>query len=247
MRKESELRTRLEAVAADESGFTLIEMSIVLVIIGLLIGGVLKGQELIDSTRLKSVVTQWDAVKAATNGFQDRYNAMPGDYSQANTVISANGVAVGDGNGIIGTAQANGALFTANGIAGENLNFWAHLAAGHLVSGVTVGTTANTAQVAASGGIMPGRIANTFWTVIEGTDNADYGVWIRLQVGTGGTGTSDSLTPKQAAEIERKYDDSSGIAGSIHGSNVGGTACLTAGAYNALVSNKNCSLAFVLQ
>ncbi|MBF0168183.1 MAG: prepilin-type N-terminal cleavage/methylation domain-containing protein, partial [Alphaproteobacteria bacterium] len=204
--QERALRARLEGVKGEE-GFTLIEMSIVLVIIGLLIGGVLKGQELIDSTRLKSVVTQWDAVKAATNGFQDRYNAMPGDYGQANNVIRATGVANGGGDGIIGTAAADTELFGANGINVENLNFWAHLAAANLVSGVTVGTTADTAQAAANGGIMPGRIANTFWTVIEGTDSADYSVWARLQIGTGITASSDPLSPKQAAEIERKYDD----------------------------------------
>ncbi|MBF0168182.1 MAG: hypothetical protein HQL45_11185 [Alphaproteobacteria bacterium] len=56
------------------------------------------------------------------------------------------------------------------------------------------------------------------------------------------------MSPKQAAEIERKYDDQSGITGSIHGSNVGAAACLNAAnGYDALLTNKRCFLAFSLQ
>ena len=66
-----------------QSGFTLIEIAIVLVIIGLLLGGVLKGQELITSARVRNLISQQDGVKAAYFGFLDRFRALPGDYSQA--------------------------------------------------------------------------------------------------------------------------------------------------------------------
>ena len=56
-----------------QTGFTLIEIAIVLVIIGLLLGGVLKGQELITSARVRNIVSQQDGVKAAYFGFLDRY------------------------------------------------------------------------------------------------------------------------------------------------------------------------------
>ncbi|MGZ5736798.1 MAG: prepilin-type N-terminal cleavage/methylation domain-containing protein, partial [Burkholderiales bacterium] len=59
-------------------GFTLIEIAIVLVIIGLLLGGVLKGQELITAARVRNFIQEEDAVKAAYFGFLDRYRALPG-------------------------------------------------------------------------------------------------------------------------------------------------------------------------
>ncbi len=64
-------------------GFTLIEIAIVLVIIGLLLGGVLKGQELITGARVRNLISQQDGIKAAFFGFQDRYRALPGDYAAA--------------------------------------------------------------------------------------------------------------------------------------------------------------------
>src|SRR5688500_18384740 len=66
-----------------EQGFTLIEIAIVLVIIGLLLGGVLKGQELITGARVRNFIQQQDGIKAAYFGFLDRYRALPGDYSLA--------------------------------------------------------------------------------------------------------------------------------------------------------------------
>ncbi len=63
-------------------GFTLIEIAIVLVLIGLLLGGVLKGQELITSARVRNLISQQDGIKAAFFGFQDRYRALPGDYAR---------------------------------------------------------------------------------------------------------------------------------------------------------------------
>ena len=81
-------------------GFTLIEIAIVLVIIGLLLGGVLKGQELITSARVRNLISQQDGIKAAFFGFQDRFRALPGDYAAATTNIA--GVSDnGNGNGRI--------------------------------------------------------------------------------------------------------------------------------------------------
>jgi prepilin-type N-terminal cleavage/methylation domain-containing protein len=79
-----------------QSGFTLIEIAIVLVIIGLLLGGILKGQELITSARVRNIIAQLDGTKAAVFGFQDRYRALPGDFNKASTQITG---ASKDGNG----------------------------------------------------------------------------------------------------------------------------------------------------
>src|SRR6185369_11562322 len=68
-------------------GFTLIEIAIVLVIIGLLLGGVLKGQELINNARVKSFANDFRNIPVAIYAYQDRYRAIPGDDAQANTHV----------------------------------------------------------------------------------------------------------------------------------------------------------------
>src|SRR6476469_3210633 len=90
-----------------ETGFTLIEIAIVLVIIGLLLGGVLKGQELITGARVRNLIQQQDGVKAAYFGFLDRYRALPGDYAAATTNISGS-TQNGDGDGQIEASSAAG-------------------------------------------------------------------------------------------------------------------------------------------
>src|SRR6476659_9573614 len=82
-----------------QSGFTLIEIAIVLVIIGLLLGGVLKGQELITGARVRNLIQQQDGVKAAYFGFLDRFRALPGDYANATTTITGVVASSGCGNG----------------------------------------------------------------------------------------------------------------------------------------------------
>lgn len=87
-----------------QSGFTLVEIAIVLVIVGLLLGGILKGQELINSARVRNIADQNSAVQAAYYGFIDRYRQVPGDMRQADAAAAIGGTinTGGDGNGRIG-------------------------------------------------------------------------------------------------------------------------------------------------
>jgi prepilin-type N-terminal cleavage/methylation domain-containing protein len=64
-------------------GFTLVEIAIVLVIIGLLLGGILKGQEMITQAKIKNSVADFSGISAAYHGYQDRYRAIPGDDTNA--------------------------------------------------------------------------------------------------------------------------------------------------------------------
>ena len=66
-----------------QQGFTLVEIAIVLVIIGLLLGGILKGQELINSARVRNIADTNSGIQAAYFGFIDRYRAVPGDMTKA--------------------------------------------------------------------------------------------------------------------------------------------------------------------
>jgi prepilin-type N-terminal cleavage/methylation domain-containing protein len=79
------------------SGFTLVEIAIVLVVVGLLLGGILEGQELITQAKIKSIVSDFSGLSAAYYGYHDRYRAIPGDDPLAATRWA--GTASGDGDG----------------------------------------------------------------------------------------------------------------------------------------------------
>ena len=87
----------------NKSGFTLVELAIVLVIVGLLLGGILKGQELINSARVRNLADQSSSVQAAYYGFIDRFKKKPGDWG-VTAASQAMGVAVtlgGDDNSVV--------------------------------------------------------------------------------------------------------------------------------------------------
>lgn len=86
----------MRPITARQRGFTLVEIAIVLVIIGLLLGGVLKGQGLIDSARVKNIIQQSTSLTAAVNAYQDKFRALPGDDVQGTTHAPG---ATGNGNG----------------------------------------------------------------------------------------------------------------------------------------------------
>lgn len=88
---------------ASINGFALIEVAIVIIIISLILGGVLKGQELMRTARTHNVADQGSAVKVAITSFADRFRALPGDYNAASTHIpGVDAGQDGDGNGRVG-------------------------------------------------------------------------------------------------------------------------------------------------
>src|SRR5436305_15122096 len=87
-----------------QTGFTLVEIAIVLVIIGLLLGGILKGQELINSAKVKNLANDFRVIPTYIYGFQDKYKALPGDDKAVTTHVSGATLATTPGtagNGVI--------------------------------------------------------------------------------------------------------------------------------------------------
>lgn len=107
-----------------QRGFTLVEIAIVLVIIGLLLGGVLKGQGLIDSAKVKNIIQQSNSLSAAVNAYQDKFHALPGDDAQAKLHVPG---AAANGNG--------------DGQITEYLSAPQHLALGGFITGSFNGTS----------------------------------------------------------------------------------------------------------
>jgi len=118
-----------------QSGFTLIEIAIVLVIIGLLLGGVLKGQEMITNSKIKRVTNDYNGIAAAIYSYLDRYNAFPGDDPNAATRWAGATVS-GNGNGVI-----SGGCF--GGAGGESRQLWDHLRQSGLVAGTGINFPTN--------------------------------------------------------------------------------------------------------
>ncbi len=81
----------------NERGFTLVEIAIVMVIIGLLIGGILKGQAMVQNAKVKRVVKQADELRAAVMAFYDKYGVYPGDENEAAVPPGTDGEGDGDG------------------------------------------------------------------------------------------------------------------------------------------------------
>src|SRR5437773_2540751 len=110
-----------------EAGFTLVEIAIVLVIIGLLLGGILKGQEMITQAKIKNVINDFNGVTVAVTSYQDRYRALPGDDGNATTRWTTQNPASGNGDGVI-LGKYNATVAGAAPAAAEESNlFWQHL------------------------------------------------------------------------------------------------------------------------
>jgi prepilin-type N-terminal cleavage/methylation domain-containing protein len=139
-----------------EAGFTLVEIAIVLVIIGLLLGGILKGQEMITQAKIKNIINDFNGVTVAVTSYQDRYRAIPGDDQNATTRWTTQNPASGNGNGIIaGLYNANDTSNAgAPGAAFESNLFWQHLRIAGFVPGLTTGTGSGTPPPNAAGGII---------------------------------------------------------------------------------------------
>lgn len=184
---------------ARQAGFTLVEIAIVLVIIGLLLGGVLKGQELIENAKIKSIAGDMKSVQAAYNGYVDRYKAVPGD--EAAGVLTGRGwlgtaVPAAPGNGVLAITVAQ--TFT-NG--GDQAAFWRSLRASNLIAGDPT-APATVAGLPTHGG----------GGVVGVTAGPAYGMAGPLVCASG-------LTPKQAAGIDNLIDGAgaSNATGTLRG------------------------------
>ncbi len=195
-----------------QRGFTLVEIAIVLVIIGLLLGGILKGQELINNAKVRAIADRQNSLKVAWFSFIDRYAALPGDYIQANTYIPQG--KNGNGDGLLTTS--------------ESVQAFQQLAAsGYLrCSQCTGGDTSAKPDAANSltnnyGGVMSiwndghhyqvrGTLALTPATGIADTITGPPPLPPRLQVHTGPRIPSNIMS-----EVDRKIDDGNSNTGDM--------------------------------
>ena len=218
------------------AAFSLVELSIVLVILGLLTGGILAGQSLIHAAELRSITTDYNKYATATRAFRDKYFALPGDMVNATAFWGSLG-----GTGADATCQAidaTGGTATCNGdndgslLWGGNttnryewFRFWQHLANAGLIEGSYTGT--GTAGYAPGINLPASKVTGTVFlprnglaytaagvsTMYTGSTNAfagDYGKSVLSYTGlnpSSATAGSWALKPEDAWNLDTKLDD----------------------------------------
>ena len=199
-----------------QKGFTLVEIAIVLVIIGLLLGGILKGQQLINSARVRNLADQNSGIQAAYYGFIDRFRNLPGDMScaAATTAVGAAVSPSGTACTISVGGDANGRIDT----VAEAASVWAHLSVGGFLNGTFDGLIADDSALPAAAtynGTVGnnGVPANAFQGPVLLAHSLDYlegnarATVVRLSYSFGG-----NIPVPLLRDLDQKLDD--GIAGS---------------------------------
>ena len=207
----------MKSIKSQQSGFTLVEIAIVLVIIGLLLGGILKGQELINSAKVKNFANDFKNAPLAIYGYQDRFRAIPGDDARADTNLPGGTVAdQGNANGRI-DGEWNSEVAT-----DESAKYWRAVRLSNFAAGPT-----DPAQV----GYYP--------TNVEGGRIGLTGAIVAQIPIIGMTGTyvfcSSGILGKFARQLDSTIDDGNTTTGSIRVRALvtGGTAAAPAAAISS--------------
>lgn len=199
-----------------QRGFSLVELSIVLVILGLLTGGILAGQSLIRASELRAVTSEYQRYSAAVHTFRDKYFAIPGDMSNATAFWG-----VQHATPATCRTTASTSALTCNGdgdgrlvdIAGsiEYLRFWQQLANAGLIEGTYTG--ALTAPASPSS-----KLGSGVWSILyvglsgdADTYVIEYGNFFQIHGPTGGP----VLKPEEAWNIDTKLDDGKPASGKV--------------------------------
>lgn len=172
-----------------QSGFTLVEIAIVLVIIGLILGGVLKGQVLIDNAKYKNFVKQIESYRGAFYTFQDTYRGLPGDISNISALDGA--AEAGDGDGVI---EGNECDTNKE----EACTVWSHLRYAGIIPG-----DPDDEDAAASPTHTYGGLVSTIGTGDWGNGVAENKIWVK------------GIPGDVAQRYDNEFDDGDASSGSV--------------------------------
>jgi prepilin-type N-terminal cleavage/methylation domain-containing protein len=239
-----------------QAGFTLVELAIVMIIIGLLIAGILKGQQLITNAKVTSQVAQVKGIDAATSTFKDMYAGLPGDILTPNTRLPNCAAApcnvAGNGDGVVGNAAAGGNF--AGAPTAEMNAFFVQLATADLLTGInpiantqTWGGDFPAAKLdggihagSLAGGAVPNNGLGIAATSVMG------GIYVALHnAPAGAVPATGMMTANEAQRIDTKMDDGIPTSGSVFPG--GAATCIAGGVYNESVQGNNCNLYIRIQ
>ncbi|MDX2094994.1 MAG: prepilin-type N-terminal cleavage/methylation domain-containing protein [Alphaproteobacteria bacterium] len=210
------------------AGFTLVELAIVLVIIGLIIGGVLTGQDLIKAATIRSTVGDIEKFNAAATTFQGKYNGLPGDLA-ASRAVEFNLAAGADANsaGTAGLRDGNsvieGGAAAATNLAGETALLWKDLGATGLIAGTysAIGTAVGPAAAVTAANVrtyLPGtrlRDSASYYVYSLAGRNYFYLGTVAAAITTGAVTPTAGVTALEAKSIDEKIDDGAPTSGVV--------------------------------
>lgn len=243
--------------SSNQSGFTLVELAVVIVIIGLIVAGVTAGQMLVKQANLRALITQADQIRSAVNSFKLQYNGLPGDitngYSYWTTCGASAAVCNGDGDKQIEVSLKTGSQQPEGYIAWWQLSQAGVFPGTYTIpgsgSGSTVGViNSNIPQSKYPGvGISLGYNAGTVLSSTHTGGAKNFIIYGRVAT-TIANGVF--LTPPQAASIDDKADDGNPSTGSVLGGFTDAGVLTTCGAGGAYVlttaATETCSMGFAL-
>ena len=238
-----------------ESGFTLVELAIVMVIIGLLIGGILKGQELIKNATVTATAAQLKAFESAYTTFLDVYNGKPGDTNRAREKIQGcvNRCRNGDGNGWIwhaNSALSNPGTDDLTPGTGELYQALRHMAAANLIGGVRTEVAASSEALVAAeigGYLYVGEVlGNSSFHRGSGTAFTPGGIYVSNTFSHLNNPRSGRvLTASEAARLDSKVDDGQPGTGSMLAAGL--ETCVNGRNYRFTDTDKTCAFMFKIR
>jgi prepilin-type N-terminal cleavage/methylation domain-containing protein len=203
-----------------QAGFTLVELSIVLVIIGLIVGGVLVGQDMIRAAEIRSTIAQVEKYNTAVNTFRDKYNNLPGDILGSDATrfgfTARTGAAGrGDGDRLIEALPANPMY-----LGHESALFWRDLSQVALIDNGFA--TATDALVTAAAGTMDTYLPSAYiglghYITAHTAGGRNYFQISRVvSVAAGVYTLENAMSPQTAFNIDDKLDDGAPLNGSVN-------------------------------
>lgn len=247
--------------------FSLVELSIVLVILGLLTGGILAGQSLIRAAEVRAVSTEYARYVAATQSFRDKYMALPGDMLNAQSfwgvahATPATCVTTASTSALTCNGDGDGQVDEVTTGSNEQFRFWQHLANAGLIEGSYNGVAGSNGTVDHNIGVNcpTSRITSSMWGAGYYTSNAGsavrYNMVYNNMLDFGGDPGSNNrpvagvLKPEEAWNVDTKLDDGKPAYGNVIA--VGFATCTTsanntdfAGIYALTTTSNACALLF---
>jgi prepilin-type N-terminal cleavage/methylation domain-containing protein len=235
------------------SGFTLVELAIVIVIIGLLVGGVMQGQALIEAAKVRKVITDVRKISQAVNTFYSKYDAIPGDMRKASIFFPS--CVDYDSNPCNGNGDKVVVRYT------ETIRFWQHLYLANMHNFASTGQMYGSTQFGLNAGVniptspldgaaywIYDNAVNRAPSGVNGTNRVSFGAWL-----WNGGYDAPGLTSEQAFQIDEKMDDGKPGLGKVSASGVNcanpnlsgpGNTMAPEAVYVFTDNNKNCVIDF---